>query len=80
MPSLKYGIKQSEWKQLRLRVLARDGYRCTYCGSSRAPLQCDHIVPFTRGGTNDCDNLTTACGNCNRSKGNRPLETWAGPR
>lgn len=54
----------------RFMVLERDGYTCQYCGA-RAPearLHVDHIVPVSKGGTNDLDNLVTACEQCNLGK------------
>ena len=57
----------------RFRVLERDGFRCVYCGAM-APnvvLHVDHIIPLSRGGTNEIDNLCTACWACNVGKGAR---------
>jgi 5-methylcytosine-specific restriction endonuclease McrA len=44
---------------------------CAYCGEEAGHI--DHIVPIARGGTNDWDNLTAACGRCNSSKWAKPL-------
>jgi len=58
---------------LRFAILARDGYRCQYCGAS-APavtLHIDHIVPVAKGGTDDPENLITACETCNLGKRTR---------
>jgi hypothetical protein len=63
------------WGSLREAVFTRDGYRCTYCGSSE-DLQCDHIHPQSKGGTDALSNLTTACRPCNASKRDRLLEKW----
>jgi hypothetical protein len=63
------------WAATRLRIFERDGHCCTYCGSSDG-LECDHIVAVASGGSDDDDNLTTACGPCNRSKGARSVEEW----
>jgi len=59
--------RDHRWKKLRLRILARDAYTCTYCGASDAN-EVDHIVPLKRGGSDDPDNLTTACRTCNIRK------------
>jgi hypothetical protein len=58
--------RDNRWKKLRLRVLARDGYTCTYCGDTANEV--DHIVPLKRGGSDDMDNLTSACRICNIRK------------
>lgn len=37
----------------------------------------DHIIPHSQGGSDDMENLVTACWSCNRDKGNRTIEQWA---
>ncbi len=61
-------------KSLRFEVMRRDGFRCRLCGAiaaDGAKLEVDHIVPVSRGGTNDPHNLQTLCEACNRGKSNR---------
>lgn len=36
-------------------------------------LEIDHIIPVSQGGTNDEENLTTACFDCNRGRGALPI-------
>ena len=69
-PSLK---KQKIPPSLRYRVLERDGFRCAYCGvsSSAAPLEVDHVVPSSKGGVTEEENLKTSCWNCNSGKSDR---------
>lgn len=60
--------------KLRLRVLQRDNFKCVYCGASPATdpsiqLHIDHIVPFSKGGKTEINNLQTLCQNCNWGKG-----------
>ena len=57
--------------RLRMDVLKRDKYVCQYCGACgpAVELEIDHIIPVSRGGTDDIDNLKTACFDCNRGKG-----------
>ena len=62
-------------KALRFEVFKRDSFTCQYCGRS-APevvLEVDHIVPVSKGGTNDLFNLVTSCKECNRGKSNKEL-------
>ena len=62
-------------KRTRFDVLKRDKFTCQYCGKS-APdvvLHIDHIVPVSKGGTNDIINLVTSCAECNLGKSNIEL-------
>ena len=58
-------------------LFARDRYRCQYCGRTGAELKPrealtrDHLVPISRGGTNEWTNVVTACSSCNTRKANR---------
>ena len=49
---------------------------CAYCGKSDVPLQVEHIVPKSKGGTDRVSNLALACEKCNTKKGNRPVEDF----
>lgn len=56
---------------VRLAVIARDNGRCRACGIGDVDaLQCDHITPESKGGTDTLDNLQALCGVCNNRKGN----------
>ncbi len=63
----------------RRTVLARDLYTCQYCGTQpgRTELTIDHVVPRSRGGGTNWENVVAACGPCNRRKGNRTPEEAA---
>ena len=60
---------------LRFEIFKRDQFTCRYCGkkSPEAVLEVDHVVPESAGGTDDGDNLVTACYECNRGKAARLL-------
>lgn len=64
-------------KRLRFEVLKRDGFKCQYCAAKppKVPLEIDHIIAVSKGGTNDIDNLITACFDCNRGKSNIDLSS-----
>jgi hypothetical protein len=64
------------WRVVRALVFQRDDYTCRYCGERGGRLECDHILPVSRGGTDDLQNLTTACFACNRSKRAKTPEEW----
>lgn len=56
--------------------MKRDNFTCQYCGAHGAGvvLEVDHIIPISKGGTSDMDNLITACLDCNRGKGSDLIE------
>lgn len=62
-------------KGTRFEVFKRDGFVCQYCGAHPPAtiLHVDHIHPVAEGGTNDQDNLVTACADCNLGKGAKLL-------
>jgi 5-methylcytosine-specific restriction endonuclease McrA len=56
-------------------VLARDKWKCLSCGRSArdegVSLEVDHIIPRSRGGSDDMINLQTLCKKCNIGKSNK---------
>lgn len=58
-------------------LFARDDYTCQYCGRHRRELRGrefltrDHVVPVSRGGSNEWDNAVTSCSPCNNRKADR---------
>lgn len=68
--------RKSISNKLRFQILDRDRYTCQYCGATApdAKLQIDHIVAVKNGGTNDEDNLVTACFECNSGKSARRIQ------
>ena len=80
--------------KIAAQVKARDNYICRACGFGGSTnyafaLECDHIIPESKGGKTTENNLQCLCGACNRAKGNRfarrfkvraatqPEEIWA---
>lgn len=57
----------------RRTVMARDQYTCQYCGvmPPRTELTLDHVLPRSRGGRTEWENMVVACRACNQKKGNR---------
>lgn len=54
----------------RKNVLIRDKFTCQYCGSNH-DLTIDHVLPLSRGGGSNWENVVAACRVCNGRKGNR---------
>lgn len=61
--------------KLRQEIYERDNYICQYCGTDLSEqsrnLSIDHVIPLTKGGSHNRDNLATACKSCNLKKRNR---------
>lgn len=50
----------------RRGVFIRDDHRCQYCG--RGAENVDHVVPRSRGGAHEWENVVAACRRCNARK------------
>jgi len=53
--------------ELVLALIERDGYECKGC-ATQDDLTLDHVVPISRGGSDDPDNLQLLCQSCNSRK------------
>ena len=60
------------------KVYAKTKGRCAYCGAElkEGNYSIDHIIPKSKGGTNNEDNLFLCCKSCNSRKKNRSLEEF----
>lgn len=54
--------------EVRAAVYLAADFLCEECGTD-GDLTIDHIVPWSRGGTNDPENLRCLCRSCNSRKG-----------
>ena len=71
--ALKSYVKpQSNPNFTRFNVFLRDKFTCQYCGSKNE-LTFDHLLPRSKGGKTDWNNVVTACTCCNVKKGGRLL-------
>lgn len=67
------GGDPDRWTYIRSRILLLDQKKCAYCGRKAASV--DHIIPRTKGGNEDDNNLVACCKTCNCIKNNRtPIE------
>lgn len=64
-------LKQHIPRNLRQRVIERDGLRCVYCDEdlSDAEIHMDHVIPESQGGETTYNNLQVTCRKCNLAKG-----------
>lgn len=69
-------VRHGNWSQIRKYILERDDFTCQYCGAKDGPLEADHVMPKSRGGTDEYNNLVCACMRCNRSKSDKTPEEW----
>ena len=65
----------------KTKLLRRDRNTCAYCGGlfHATQLQCEHIVPESRGGAWSWMNLVSACAVCNQRKAARTPDEAAMP-
>ena len=61
-------------------LLELHNYKCDYCNASNVPLEVEHIIPKSRGGTNNISNLTISCVPCNQRKGSKTASEFGFPR
>jgi 5-methylcytosine-specific restriction endonuclease McrA len=62
--------------EVREYLLEKWKRTCAYCDAQNVPLEIDHIVARSRGGSERVSNLTLACHRCNQRKGSRPVEEF----
>lgn len=65
-------------RKMRTKRQLRKDTRCVYCGKvlTKHNATFDHIVPLSRGGSNDPENLCWCCASCNKAKSNKLLSEW----
>ena len=62
--------------EVREYVLEKWGRCCAYCDARDVPLEIEHIVPKSKGGSDRVANLTLACRPCNQRKGSQSIEDF----
>ena len=59
-------LRTEQYRELRLHILERDGWKCQRCGR-RDQLQIHHMIRRSQSGA-DCEgNLIVLCSSCHRS-------------
>lgn len=59
-----------EWIALKIRYYNQ----CLCCGGTDLELEVDHVVPLTKQGTSNIDNIQPLCRSCNASKSNKIID------
>ena len=62
--------------EIREYLLEKFNRTCVYCGAKDVPLEVEHIVPRSKGGSNRVSNLTLACVSCNKAKSNLDIQEF----
>ena len=65
-----YVNPQSNPNFTRFNVFLRDKFTCQYCDAKK-DLTFDHLLPKSKGGITDWENVVTACSTCNVKKGGK---------
>lgn len=62
--------------EVREYVLEKWGRFCAYCDANQVPLEIEHIVPKSTGGSDRVSNLALACRPCNQRKGAQSIQVF----
>lgn len=66
---------EGSFTEAEFRALCEEyGNRCLCCGRTDTPLQRDHVIPLSRGGTDWISNIQPLCQRCNDSKGTKSTD------
>lgn len=62
--------------EVREYLLEKWSRRCAYCDAENVPLEVEHIIAKSRGGSDRVSNLTLSCNACNVEKSNRDVREF----
>ncbi len=86
---LNYGFITDRFKALRDGIITLSGTNrewekeaelprlCVFCGTNM-DLQRDHLIPRSRGGSDDANNMVWSCQTCNVSRCDKGIYEWLG--
>lgn len=72
----KKAISKTSWGRINKSVRKRDAALCYYCGKHSQNGHVDHVIPLSRGGTDNLENLVWSCQECNLSKSDSTTNEW----
>ena len=61
---------------IREYLLEKWNRECAYCGKEHVPLQIEHVIARSKGGSGRISNLTLSCHDCNDRKGTRSIDEF----
>ena len=73
---IKYQQGELQGYHIREYLLDKFGRKCAYCNQKGVPLEVEHIIPKSKGGSNRASNLTISCSKCNLEKGTLTVEEF----
>jgi 5-methylcytosine-specific restriction endonuclease McrA len=70
--------QQGELQGFEVKEYLLEKYKrtCVYCGRKNIPLEVEHVIPKSKGGSNRVSNLVIACVRCNKRKGNKSVQDF----
>ena len=73
---IEYQQGELQGYEVKEYLLDKFNRKCVYCNAENVPLEIEHIIPKSKGGTNRVSNLALSCVKCNQKKGNKTLEEF----
>ena len=77
---IEYQQGELQGYEIREYLLDKWGRKCVYCGKSNIPLEVEHIIPKSKGGSIRVSNLAISCRKCNLKKGALTAEEFGFPK
>lgn len=73
---IEYQQGELQGYEVREYLLEKFKRTCAYCEKTDIPLEIEHIIPKSRGGSDRVSNLTISCHKCNQKKGDKTAEEF----
>jgi hypothetical protein len=67
-------VQQFRERKKQLMLINTNDDKCAYCGEEG--IEPDHIIPKTKGGTDDSNNIVLSCRRCNGTKHNKDVSDF----
>jgi hypothetical protein len=77
---IEYQQGELQGYEIREYLLEKFKRTCAYCGKSETPLEVEHIIPKSKGGSDRVSNLAISCHKCNQRKGNKTAAEFGHPK